>query len=268
MVNGSDFSTPILILFCHQSVLDACLCLATGIQILLPVMWGTGNFYVDTLICHLWHSVFLWGAILTSSIWNLVCIAFERYCAICHPFHYQNITTKKLQILLFVVHMCSLSIMASPLTFFVSMRNGTCHQVYVISVEAGKLFSFFFAIFQFFVLYVIPCILFLFLYGSVVQTFYKRKKAENLASSRIIDKASSELTKTAITVTIIFCITMSFEQWYYVLASTGVLVFNINGILQKVGLWVMSFNSAANPFVYALLIPLYRRSVVKTFCCK
>ena len=32
------------------------------------------------------------------------------------------------------------------------------------------------------------------------------------------------------------------------------------------GVWLSSFNSTANPFVYALLMPIYRKCVRKTFC--
>ena len=32
------------------------------------------------------------------------------------------------------------------------------------------------------------------------------------------------------------------------------------------GLWLAAFNSVANPFVYALLMPTYRKCVIDTFC--
>ena len=32
------------------------------------------------------------------------------------------------------------------------------------------------------------------------------------------------------------------------------------------GVWLSSFNSVANPFVYALLMPTYRKCVINTFC--
>ena len=32
------------------------------------------------------------------------------------------------------------------------------------------------------------------------------------------------------------------------------------------GVWLVSFNSTANPFVYALLMPSYRKCVINTFC--
>ena len=32
------------------------------------------------------------------------------------------------------------------------------------------------------------------------------------------------------------------------------------------GVWLAAFNSVANPFVYALLMPTYRKCVINTFC--
>ena len=32
------------------------------------------------------------------------------------------------------------------------------------------------------------------------------------------------------------------------------------------GVWLSAFNSGANPFVYALLMPTYRKCVISTFC--
>ena len=32
------------------------------------------------------------------------------------------------------------------------------------------------------------------------------------------------------------------------------------------GVWLAAFNSVANPFVYALLMPTYRKCVIDTFC--
>ena len=37
--------------------------------------------------------------------------------------------------------------------------------------------------------------------------------------------------------------------------------------LQKIGVFLSNLNSVANPFVYALLMPMYRRSVYLTFAC-
>ena len=52
---------------------------------------------------------------------------------------------------------------------------------------------------------------------------------------RVIDKAARQLTKTAITVTAIFIITLGYELWYFMLGQTGALEYKVNTPVQKIG---------------------------------
>ena len=113
--------------------------------------------------------------------------------------------------------------------------------------------------------YIIPCILFVFLYGKVILTFYKRQKKSNLATSRVIDKATSELTKTAIVVTLIFILTLGCNAWYILLGFTKAVNIVYNRPIHLISLWLASLNSVCNPFVYSCLMPAYRKSVQQTF---
>ena len=88
-----------------------------------------------------------------------------------------------------------------------------------------------------------------------------------MASSKVIDKASTELTKTAIIMTAIFIVALGYDLWYYMLGYVGVVRYVFNSAEQKVAVWLSSFNSAANPFVYGMLVPAYRKSIQKTFHC-
>ena len=92
-------------------------------------------------------------------------------------------------------------------------------------------------------------------------------KDTKLAHSRVIDKASQELTKTAFAVTIIFIVTIGYDLHYYLLGYIGVLEYVLNAPIQKVGVFLSNLNSCLNPFVYAALMPTYRASVRKTFGC-
>ena len=83
-------------------------------------------------------------------------------------------------------------------------------------------------------------------------------------SSSVVDKASAELTKTAIVVTIIFVVSYSVVIWHFLLGYTGVTEYKVNSPLQKVDGLLALMNSVANPFVYASFMPVYRRSVQRT----
>lgn len=54
---------------------------------------------------------------------------------------------------------------------------------------------------------------------------------------------------------------------YYFIGNVGWAVY-VNGTpWQKIGLVFATFNSVANPFVYTLLMPVYRKSLLATFGC-
>ena len=53
-------------------------------------------------------------------------------------------------------------------------------------------------------------------------------------SSRVIDSAATQLTKTAIVVTCIFMVCLGYEMFYYTLGTLQVFKFVLNSPLQKV----------------------------------
>ena len=123
-----------------------------------------------------------------------------------------------------------------------------------------------FAIITFSIDHVLLALLLVILYGAIAITFRKRCQSEAMAQSRVIDKASTELTKTAIVVTVIFMLTMTLPYWNFFLRYVGGHKFIVNDTLAMTGYWLNSLNSSANPFVYALLMPSYLKCVKKTFC--
>ena len=126
----------------------------------------------------------------------------------------------------------------------------------------------FYAIYIWFVVYPLPCGMLAILYGKVIRTFHQRKKTQGLQTSRIINQASSELTKTALTATILLILTKTYDINLYTLASFGIGNYSINSPQQRLGYLLSSINSCANPFIYALLMPVYRRQLIAMFSCR
>ena len=199
-----------------------------------------------------------------SSVWNLVFVAFERYLSICHPFKHQNLTTGIVYIIIIITIFLSF-IVKGPSYFQTRLENGSCMSKSFFDGDVAEQIRFWNSIWTFIILYAVPCSLFCIFYGLVIRSFRMRQKQAHLGSSRVIDKANSELTKTAIVVTIIFIISIGWASWHYMLGHTGILTPTMNSPIQKIGVWFASFNSAANPFVYSLLMPAYRRSMKLTF---
>ena len=266
--NGKAFSPLILALFRHQSIIDAILCVICGITVLEPPnMRGFGMYYIDIAICHLWHSAFLYVSVLQMSVWNLVFIALERFLAVCKPFIYQQFRTKTLNVMMVVLIIVSLLI-NPPIMFQTKYENRSCFPRIPYKSEILKVTIVIYSVYLFLALYLIPTICFLLAYGIVIYKFRKRGKSRDMAPSRVIDKATKELTKTALVVTMIFFVSMGIEHTYFLLANTQVVKWDVYGFWQEFGWLLMSINSATNPFVYTLLMPVYRQCVWKTFCGK
>ena len=54
-------------------------------------------------------------------------------------------------------------------------------------------------------------------------------------SSRVIDTAASQLTKTAITVTAIFIVAIGYDSWYFMLGYAGAIRYIYNTPIQIIG---------------------------------
>ena len=97
------------------------------------------------------------------------------------------------------------------------------------------------------------------------MAFRERRRSSVAPSSSMIDKVNTLMTKTGVTVTVIFVLTVGYNPTAYTLGKVGAVVFVLHSPVQKIGLLLASFNSVANPFVYVLLMPAFRDSLRKTF---
>ena len=84
-----DFNPVVLLLLRHQSIIDGLVCLVGTLLMVLPPMWNIGIYWLDTVVCHLWHSQFLYWILAFLSTYSLILIAVERYFAVCRPFKHQ-----------------------------------------------------------------------------------------------------------------------------------------------------------------------------------
>ena len=227
--HGKGFSPVIKLLLKHQTIVDGFACLIALILLLQQPMWITGYEWLDHIICHTWHSQFFYWSFVFLSVWNLGCIATERFFAVCRPLYHKSFNKGKIYVIFGAFYVCCL--ICNSLTLFQAvLRNGNCHSEYF--------FNGFYALYQayayivFLTQYALPCVAFFILYGSIVLTLRKRAKEPNFAESTIINKATRELTKTAIIVTIIFIISLGYDLWYYILGYSGVIEYKLNSPLQ------------------------------------
>lgn len=266
--NTKTFSTVICYLLKHQSLVDASVCGMAIPIILQPHMWTTGVFVFDVFTCHVWHSqVIYWGSLLVS-VWNLLLICTERYIAVCKPLHHRKIYAQRnIYIILGGMYSFSaISVISNILE--VKFVNGHCYNEPLYNGNHFNQFLHFRVVFYFMEAYAIPCCLFFIFYGMVLVTLKKRHNHPAFRTTTIIEKASYQMTKTMILVTIFFIIFVGFDSWFFLL-STSVLKYIYNSTVQKIGVFMAVLNCCANPFVYASSMPMFRKHLKQTFVqCK
>ena len=148
-------------------------------------------------------------------------------------------------------------------------KTGECHGKYYFRTEAFKHFMSFIGVVYFCVLYAFPAVSFIVLYTKIVITIRRRQKAMREVSqpSRIVDTAEQQLTRTAIAVTIVFILSLSWDLWCYVLARFGVIRYEKNTWQSIIGVFLATFNSCANPLIYLGALPIFRKSLEYTLKC-
>ena len=263
--NGKAFSVAIMILLQHQSAADAAACFFSAVLIIAPnPSMLSGIYVIDVFICYAWQSQAIFWSSLLLSIWNLVLLAIERYFAVCHPFKHQELTAKRVHFMILGIYFLVV-VIHWPNYYESELQGDVCTILPPYQKGVWLIIQYYFAVSSVSAFYFIPCALFVFLYGKIILTFYTRQKNSSLATSRVIDKATSELTKTAIVVTLILILTLGCNMWYILLGITHAIKMVHSGPLHMISVWLASLNSIANPFVYTLLMPAYRNSVQQTF---
>jgi hypothetical protein len=235
-----------------------------------PFMWMTGKKSFDLLLCQVWHSQAIYWLAIHLSTWILVFIAVERFVMIEYPFKHRNIQPKHIYIALVIMYIV-VSIILLPGNVLQTRYDddtGKCLSEYSIDAKAFSDFMSGFGTFLFVIDYALPISLFITLYTKTILTI--RQRLANPLSltcqpSRILDKANLQLTRTAVAVTIVFSICLGWESWHYMLSTNGIITYEKDTWQSVCGAFLAAFNSCTNPFIYSASLPIFRKSLRKTF---
>ena len=260
---GSGFAGSYLLLLKNQALVDFLVCTCSTIIMLQKPMWRTGDVALDTVVCAVWHSQLVYWVCVSTSVWNLVMIAYERFLAICRPFRHVDLTVGRTWRLVGLSYLIG-SLTNSLCTVQTSMRRGACVSEYAIPGAAGQWVFYVYGPVVFVTHWLAPVCFFIVLYGRVTFTLLSRRDNSSFGESTLVNAATSQMTKTAVAVTIIFICSLSWDIWYYMLGRLGFVIYIKNSVLQLIGLWLSTFNSLCNPFVYLILLPAFRRATVST----
>ena len=270
VLNGKEFPRLTRILFIQQALLDSLVCLLAIILYSQRFMWMTGNATFDLLLCQVWHGQGIYWIVFQLSIWNLMLIAIERFLKIDRPFTHLNMRPNHIYLVLIVMFLFNIIIyIPAYLQTKYDEKTGECYGKYYFDTKAFTYFMSFIGLLYFGLLYAFPAASFIVLYTKIVITLRRRHKLiKNMCQpSSIVDNAEQQLTRTAIAVTIVFILSLSWDLWCYVLARFGVMHYEKDTWQSIVGVFLATFNSCANPFIYLGVLPIFRKSLEYTFKC-
>ena len=252
-------------LLINQAFIDCIVCIFMINYIIKDGrQWMTGIFVVDVVICYTINSDMLYWSFAFISAQGLICIAGERYMAICKPFTYlkwKNSCLPSVVLCLFVYVYGTL--VTLPYYLSIRFRNRVC----LININS-KQESGFFAVQPFIWLvtyYILPVTICAILYVYILRTLQRSMKLEKHSENKTVSQASVQLTKTGLTVTILFIICVGINTIPYVLVTIGFIDNDV--IMHVIQLSCITLNSMVNPFIYVITMPFFKSSLKGLFCC-
>ena len=168
---------------------------------------------------------------------------------------------------LILIYIVSFLTSVPPTLFETKFVNGTCKGELAFSSAHLDRFYDAYSILWYVTSYMIPCCIFIVFYSMIIHVLLASKNMVKHGSSKTVDKASKEITKMAICVISIFIVTLGFDNTLYMLSYWGHVDYTYGNALQVAGLLITTLNSVGNPFVYTLMLPTFRRSLMKALGC-
>ena len=241
-------------------------------MIVQKCMWMTGNPTFDFLLCQVWHSQGLYWTWVLLSVWNIVYISIERFIKINYPFRHRHLPVKKVCRGFTVIYTVGfLCLIPEYLQVKYDEVEGKCFADFYYCGQGFERFMFGYSIVWFLMSYAIPIVTSTAMYIKTILSIQKRKETlakqnrDSWAASQIYEKDSKHITRTVVAVAIVFVISLSWETWLYLLSRKAIGKYHKNDVFQKVGVFLATFNSCINPFIYCVFLKCFRKSLRKTF---
>ena len=243
-------------------------------------LWFTVFLFVDFIILSFQSSFPLFNIFINAlaSIYIYVALAVERYFAILKPFVHMRRATKSLcNNTIFVIYVFSV-LLSIPGYFFgphrrnfdESWRNATSN-VTLVRPDWFETGSTVYSITLFSVGFILPSILIIYCYSTIVYHMWFAVDA-NKATNTSIVRSRRKVTRLFILLTVIFIATWAptFSRLVKRITSNGCSRENLK--FELVSLLLCLVGSTANPAIYFLRCPGYRKDAMKLVtgicCCK
>ncbi len=216
---------------------------------------------LDLLICHLGYSYYLFWYLVGVSSHTTAFLSLDRYLAVCQPLRYSTFTPGRVKLITGILHLLAAAFAIVLLTH-VKLEDGICR---FTSSTLGRSFSMTYGVVIAIVYSIAPCLIMVLLYGFVIHSL--RKQQCNLAARTVrpLSNITKELTWTALIIAIVFFIKLLSEVIFLNLdALYFEESFSFGVPLPQLGVVIAAFKPVINPVVYAIFLPVYRRSLFLT----
>ena len=264
VLQNESMKTPVNYLFVNLAIADILVGVFFGIQFIITPVLTHPEYMPGDLLCK-----FVTGGVLgwvgaVASVFSLVAIAIERYCAVMYP-HSHRSKLKKTKIAIFAIVSWVLALLWAGVGFFTTVYNGdkkSCDiswskeiyaNVYTVgwTVVAGAM----------------PLGIMGFLYARVVYRLWFTNQERDVTQMALL-RYRKRVTKLVIAVTIVYALCWVPELTIYFLGFTGAI--ELREIHFNIASALVFFNSTINPVVYGLQSSIFRRHLRDLIlaCCK
>ena len=242
----------------HQALIDASVCIFATAGSLQTSVSHAGVYVLDLATCFLWYNQYLYWVSVFLSVWNLVLIALDRLIAVCFPTRYTMASPLHLRVVIPIMYVFAIASIY-PTFFLVHFVDGHCLKYPSLSIEIHMKLFHLYSMYLLFIISLIPIAMVSVPYGLIVLQLRRR-----LTTGASVPQL--RVTKCAITVTVIFVVISSYHTTCFFVSRLVPVPFRFEGPVQLFGSVLIVVNSFANPFIYMVYLPSFRRSLLATFC--
>ena len=230
------------------------------------------NKTINFLLCQVWQSqAMYWGAVLLS-VWNVVLIALDRFQVINDRGGPQMIRRRGRKISITIMYVASVFFqIPAYLQVQYDQNTGKCEDWMTISTNDDTFVKFMilYGYGWFFFMYIIPIGCLIGMYAEII--LYLRRNKQTLRqlldkrSSITLDTTDRQITQMAITIAIVFILSLTWDAFYCLFGFTGVTPYEFNSTLQTTGVFLATIDSCATPFIYSYTMSTFRVDLKATF---
>ncbi|XP_034157762.1 trace amine-associated receptor 13c-like [Pangasianodon hypophthalmus] len=228
-----------------------------------------GCWYYGEEFCF-WHSSFDY-LFTGASIFHLICIAVDRYQAVCHPLQYPTRVTKPVAWLMAALSWTIAAVYSYSILFTKANVENLDNYTASINCLGSCIFliNALYAVLSTFIAFILPCSFMICLYAQIflISTRHARKiggtkqSRHNRTTTKFSESVKHE-NKAAKTLGIVVG-AFNFCWMPYFTTSVVDPFFNFTTPLgiYEVFIWLGYINSTLNPIIYGLFYPWFRKTL-------